>query len=182
MKAAGAVLLLILGAPVAWAEAPTACEIGAEVPSFFVREVTTERPNLATCLVCRYGNRPVVLICVRDLDAQGEKLLAGIDQAVDGLRGVGVKGFAAFLGDRPAEIQPRLMSLARQGGIRLPLTIPIENEGPQVVRPPEDASLAVICYCERKIVAAHVLKAEEITATRIDRVLSDVRKLAEQDR
>jgi hypothetical protein len=175
-------LIATLSVASARAEAPASCTIGTEVPSFFVREVTTERPNLATCLVCRYGNRPVVLLCVRSLDAQGEKLLAGVDEAVDSLRGVGVKGFAVFLADRPAEVQPRLMSLARQGGIRLPLTIPVESEGPSAVRPPADASLAVLCYQERKIVAAHVLKAEEITAARIDRVLLDVQKLADLNR
>jgi hypothetical protein len=158
---------------------PTACEVGVEVPSFFVREVTTERPNLATCLVCRYGNRPVVLLCVRSLDDQGEKLLAAIDRAVDAGRGVGLKGFAVFLGGKPAAVQPRLMQLARQRGIALPLTIPVENDGPKVLRPPAEASLAVICYSQRKIVAAHVLLPNETTAARIEQILLDVQQLVQ---
>src|SRR5688572_9420682 len=49
---------------------PLGCQIGAEIPYFYVREVTTERPNLATCLVCRYGSPPVVMLCVCKLDPQ----------------------------------------------------------------------------------------------------------------
>ncbi len=173
--------VMLLASPDTPAEhEPAACEVGVEVPSFFVREVTTERPNVATCLVCRYGNRPVVLVCVRKLDAQGEKLLTAIDQAVDGARGVGLKGFAIFIGDKPASVQPRLMELARQRGIMLPLTIPVEVDGPKVLRPPSEADLAVLCYSQRKIVAAHVLKAGEITTVRIERILSDVQEMTRE--
>ena len=96
-----------------------------EVPSFYVREVTTERPNLATCLVCRYGNRPVVLVCVRKLDAAGEQVIAAVDRAVDEGRGLGLESFAIFLSPKPAEVQPKLMSLVRQRGVTMPLTIPV---------------------------------------------------------
>lgn len=159
---------------------PAACEVGAEIPSFFVREVTSERPNLATCLVCRYGNRPVVLISVRKLDAAGEELLQAIDQAVDRGRGLGLKGFAVFVGEKSAEVQPRLMALVRQQRVTLPLTIPVEVEGPLVVRPPAEANLAVLCYRQRRIVAAHVLRPGEITPANIARMLADVRQLARQ--
>jgi hypothetical protein len=170
---------LLCGAAAADEKSPAACEVGAEIPSFFVREVTGERPNLATCLVCRYGNRPVVLVSVRKLDAEGEKLIQAIDAAVDRGRGVGLKGFAVFIGEKPADIQPRLMALVRQRGVTLPLTIPIETDGPPVVRPPDGANLAVLCYCQRKIVATHLLPPGELTAASLDRVLADVRELTQ---
>lgn len=156
---------------------PAACEVGAEIPSFFVREVTGERPNLATCLVCRYGNRPVVLVSVRQLDEEGEKLIKAIDQAVDRGRGLGLKGFAVFVGEKPADVQPRLMALVRQRGVTLSLTIPIETEGPLIVRPPAEANLAVLCYSQRKIVASHVLRPGELGSACTQRVLADVQQL-----
>ncbi len=163
--------------PALAAASPDAPELGAEVPSFFVREVTTERPNLATCLVCRYGNRPVVLVCVRKLDSATETLIEAIDRAVDQNRGVGLKGFAIFLAEKPADVQPRLMALVRQRGVTMPLTFPIESDGPKVLRPPPDASVAVLCYSQRRIVAAHVLLPGEIDAAGIEAILSDVRQL-----
>lgn len=177
MNAVALGLLAMLMADPAAEKTPAACEVGAEVPSFFVREVASERPNLATCLVCRYGNRPVVLVCVRKLDAQAETLLEAIDQAVDEGRGIGLKGFAVFLAVKPADVQPRLMALVRQRGVTLPLTIPVESDGPKLLRPPADASLAVLCYVKHKVVASHVLLPGEITAARIERVLADVREL-----
>jgi hypothetical protein len=173
-------LLMLFMAESAAERMPAACEVGAEVPSFFVREVTGERPNLATCLVCRYGNRPVVLVCVRKLDAAAEKLLEAIDRAVDEGRGVGLKGFAIFLAEKPADVQPRLMALVRQRGVTLPLTMPVENDGPKLLRPPAEAGLAVLCYTQRKVVAAHILLPGEITAGRIERVLADVQDLTQQ--
>jgi hypothetical protein len=177
MNLAFGLLVLLMADASAEGKTPAACEVGVEVPSFFVREVASERPNLATCLVCRYGNRPVVLVCVRKLDAQAEKLLLAIDQAVDDGRGMGLKGFAIFLTEKPAEVQPRLMALVRQRGVTIPLTIPVESEGPRLLRPPAEASLAVLCYQQRRIIAAHVLEPSEVTDERIDHVLAGVREL-----
>src|SRR2546422_6249827 len=77
-------------------DAPAGCSVGAEVPSFYVREVTGSRPNQAICLVCRYGARPTVLICARGLDERVEGLLIKLDQAVDAQRAQGLRGFAIF--------------------------------------------------------------------------------------
>jgi hypothetical protein len=159
--------------------APTGCQIGAEIPYFYVREVTTERPNLATCLVCRYGSRPVVMMCVRQLDPQVERVLTAVDRAVDGARGRGLRGFAVFLTDDPAAAQPQMMRLARQGKFSVPLTLPVENGGPRSLAVPDDARLTVLCYSDKKIVARHVFGADDIGETQIVQVLADLKRLAE---
>ena len=65
---------------------PTGCEVGAEVPPFYVREITSDHPNLAVCLVCKNGDRPSVLVSVRKIDQQVERLLAAVDRTVDSHR------------------------------------------------------------------------------------------------
>ena len=161
------------------APAPTGCQLGAEVPSFFVREVTGERPNLATCLVCRYGARPVVMLCVRELDPQVERVLAAVDEAVDAGRGQGLRGFAIFLSSDVAATQPELMRLARREKISIPLTIPVESGGPRTLALPQEARLTVLCYTDRKIVARHFFDPGEISQERLAALKGEMKKLAD---
>src|SRR3989442_322528 len=94
------------------AKKPTGCEIGAEMPAFYVREINGARPNLAVCLVCQNGSRPVVMISVRKIDVQVEKLLEAVDRTVDSRRAEGLRGFAIFLAPEAKQLrdlQPRLV-------------------------------------------------------------------------
>jgi hypothetical protein len=150
------------------------CQVGSEVPSFFVREVAANRPNLATCLVCRYGERPVVLLCVRELDPQIEQLLTEVDRLVDSKRGVGLRGFALFTGEQAAT-QPRLMTLTRREQMSLPLAFPVETGGPIELRQQEDARVTVVCYAGRKIVFSEPFAAGEMKPESIDKVLETLR-------
>jgi hypothetical protein len=152
--------------------------LGAEIPYFYVREVTSPRPNAATCLVCRYGARPVVILAVRQLDHQTERLLRSIDGVVDQSRGQGLRGFAVFLQSNPAQVQPRLMALARQEGIAMPLTFPIEAGGPRILEIPDDARMAVFYYADKKLVARHIFTSD-ITDAHTSAVLADLKRLAE---
>jgi hypothetical protein len=156
---------------------PTGCAIGAEVPYFYVREVTSDRPNLATCLVCRYGSRPVVLLCVRTVDDQVKGLIEAVDRAVDGGRGLGLRGFAISLAEKPAEIQPQFMSLARQRRVSLPLTMPVEAGGPRTLELPAQAQVTVLCYVDRKIVGRHILLPGELDEAKIQQVVDSVQML-----
>jgi hypothetical protein len=153
------------------------CEVGAEVPYFYVREVTSDRPNLATCLVCRYGARPVVLLCVQRVDEQVEDLIAAVDRAVDAGRGQGLRGFAISLSDKPAEVQPQFMTLARQRRLSLPLTFPVESGGPRTLNLPATAQVTVLCYVDRKIVGRQVLLPGELDEARIQQVVDLVKRL-----
>src|SRR5207247_8501222 len=72
---------------------PTGCQVGSEMPSFYVREITGSHPNLAVCLVCKNGERPVVMISVRKLDQQVERLIEALDRIVDSHRAQWLRGF-----------------------------------------------------------------------------------------
>lgn len=159
---------------------PTGCQIGAEVPTFFVRDVTSRQPAAATCLVCRYGSRPVVLVSSRHLDKQVAKLVQELDRVVDANRGRGLRGFGIFLTESPQQMQPRLMSLARRGQITvLPLTIPVESaDGPRELALPRQADTVVLLYVQRKIVAAFAFDPGELDDADIRRVAGAARRLA----
>ena len=161
---------------------PDGCEVGAEVPAFFVREITSDRPNLAVCLVCKNGDRPVVLISVRKIDAQVEQLLKAVDRAVDSHRAEGLRGFAIFL---PADskdlkdLPARLTTLAHDRNLSLPLTIPVESaNGPAALKLPEDVQTTVLTYADKKIIARSLFKSGELTNEKVSEVVEAAKLLA----
>lgn len=155
------------------AAAKDGCDPGALVPAFYVREITGRRPNLATCLVCRFGARPVILMSVRHLDDQVTELITQVDRIVDDQRGQGLRGFAMFLTDDTRSLQPRLTTMARQQELFLPLAIPVESGGPATLKLPEDEALTVVMYHDRTIHRTLHFKSDELT----DNAIAEIARL-----
>lgn len=180
-------LLLLLAATLALAVLPApnlaatpevaGCAPGAEVPSFYVREVTSRRPYLATCLVCRYGSRPVVLLCVRTLNNEVGDLIERVDRAVDAGRGVGLRGFAIFTEGENAELQPQLATLARRRKTSLPLVLPVERGGPSSMQLPKNAEVTVLLYRDKVVTQRYVFAPGELNGGRIDKVVNAIQAL-----
>ena len=148
------------------------------MPSFYVRDVMGRRPDLATCLVCKYGARPVALVCVHRLDAQCEALIKAIDRTIDAHRGDGLRGFAMFLDGRPSELQPTLATLAHRRGLSLPLAIPVESGGPGALDLPENARAIVLLYRRKQIVERFVFASDELTDEKIQEVVGAADRFA----
>jgi hypothetical protein len=170
------VTLTALGAFSTGIQASDGWQVGDEVPSFYVRELTSDRPNLATCLVCRYGARPVVLVCVHRQTADSERVIVAIDRAVDRARGQGLRGFAVFLSTKTDGTPSALLKLSRQGKLSLPLALPIESDGPRELEHPPDANLTVLCYSNRTILSRHTLRGE-VTDADVAAILAEVNGL-----
>jgi hypothetical protein len=159
-------------------DTPSGCAIGADVPSFYLREVTGSRPNEAICLVCRYGGRPAVLIAARGLDEQIQNLLIKIDRTVDAERAQGLRGFAIFLDAKPQELQPKLFNLARREKLSLPLAFPVETGGPRSLELPEKAEVTVLFYRQKKIAQRFVFAADELNDKQIERIIEATKRFA----
>jgi hypothetical protein len=160
-------------------EPPVSGAIGADVPSFYVREVTGSRPNQAICLVCRYGGRPAVLVCARGLDEQVQDLLVKLDRVVDGERAHGLRGFAIFLDAKATELQPKLFNLARREKLSLPLAFPVETGGPRALDLPEKAQVTVLMYRRKKIEQRFVFDPDALNEKEVQRVVKAAKSFAE---
>ena len=164
------------------AKKPTGCEIGAEVPPFYVREITSDHPNLAVCLVCKNGDRPSVLVSVRKIDQQVERLLAAVDRTVDSHRAEGLRGFAIFLPANATDLKDlpaRLTTLARDRNLSLPLTIPVESAtGPASLKLPDDVQTTVLFYADKKIVARSFFKSGDLSSEKTDQLIEIAKSLA----
>jgi hypothetical protein len=149
---------------------PESESTAGEIPSFFLREVAGPQPNLAKCLVCRYGRRPVVMLCVRELDDATKALIEKIDALVDGHRGEGLRGFAIFIDAEPKVIQPKLFNLARDSKLSLPLALPVEPAGPSALALSKTAAVSVILYRDLKEQRRFELTHDDVTAERIEEI------------
>lgn len=175
------VLAALPGGGSSGAAEPMAEETPIEIPSFFLREVTGPKPNLAKCLVCQYGGRPVVLLCVRELGDETKELIEALDRVVDGLRGRGLRGFAIFVDADAKALQPELFNLARDRKLSLPLTLPVEEAGPGALALSKTAAATVILYRELREQRRFELETEDITAEAIEEMVAAARAMIEEE-
>ena len=70
--------------------------VGSEVPSFQMREVSGPYLNRSICRVCRNGDRPVVMVMLREVGPKQRMLLRNLDRVLEARRGDGLRGFCVF--------------------------------------------------------------------------------------
>src|SRR5262245_41403478 len=160
---------------------PLGCAVGAEIPSFYVREANSNQPNLAVCLVCKNGDRPVIMIAARRIDAQLERLLRAVDRTIDSKRAEGLRGFALFIPTDAAalkELPARLTTLAHDANLALPLTIPVESTtGPAALKLPEDVQTTVLLYRNKRVVQTFFVNSEQLSERQIEQIIDAANRL-----
>lgn len=141
-------------------------EMGDAVPSFYVRAVTGPLAGKSVCYVCRHGDRPVVLVVLRDLGPQTASLLKDIDAVTDRRRAEGLRCFAVLLTEHPQQDLPRLQTLAFDEKIQMPLTLAHETalQG-SPLECPTDAAISVVIYRDQQTVQRFRFKSGECDST-----------------
>lgn len=132
---------------------PGELEISDEVPSFYVRAVTGPLAGKSVCYVCRNGDRPAVIVLLRELGDDSTALLKQLDQVVNEHRAEGLRCFAVLLTENPQRDAARLQTMAFDEKIALPLTLASHAtiQG-SILAFPRESAVSVITYSERKIV------------------------------
>lgn len=153
--------------------------VGEKVPTFYVRAITGPLKNKSVCYVCRNGDRPVVMLFIREVSPELKGLLKKIDAEVDQHRAEGLRSFGVFLASDSKELLPQVQTLAFDEKINLPLTIaaaPSDGSAGHAIHP--DAAVTVILYREQTVVANFAFRSEELKAAQMDKVLRSIRALA----
>jgi hypothetical protein len=154
-------------------------KVGEKVPTFYVRAVTGPLKNKSVCYVCRNGDRPVVMLFVRQITPDLKRLLKGIDDEVDRHRAAGLRSFAVFLAGENEELLPRVQTLAFDEKINLPLTIaaaPSDGSAGRTIH--ADAAVTVVLYRDQTVTANFALRAAELNGDAIEAILKSTRALA----
>ena len=152
--------------------------VGDHVASFYTRAVTGPLMNKSVCYVCRNGQRPVVMILLRRVDAELKPLMKSLDKLVDGNRAVGLRGFGVLIDNNSVQATSAVQTFAFNNMISIPLTISGEAvaaaSGQKIHR---DAAITIVLYRKRKVVATFSFRSGELKAADVQRVLKRVRRL-----
>lgn len=169
--------VLIGGEPVAQLVSGRA--VGERVPQFFVRAVTGPLMNKSVCYVCRNGDRPVVMVLMRDVVEGMPALLKELDRCVDQHRAVGLRGFGVLLTENQRSAISRLQTLAFDNQLSLPLTVAsTQLDAPSSQNLHPDAAVTVVLYHDQTVITTHAFRDTELTAERITQLMSSVKELA----
>jgi len=157
-------------------------KVGEKVPTFYVRAITGPLKNKSVCYVCRNGDRPVVMLFIRQITPELKKLLKGIDAEVDQHRAAGLRSFGVFVASDSKELLPQVQTLAFDEKLNLPLTIaaaPSDGSAGRSIHP--DAAVTIILYREQTVVTNFAYRAEELKAEETEAVLKSIRALADAE-
>ncbi|MBM3968309.1 MAG: hypothetical protein FJ302_00385 [Planctomycetes bacterium] len=136
---------------------------GKEVPSFFVRAITGQQMNRSVCFVCRNGDRPVVMLLLRRLEAGTSAVLKAVDEFVDRRRADGLRAFGVMLSDEPSKVSPHLQTISFDHQLSLPLGV-----GPEALGERDSlsidpaASITLVAYREKKVVWTSAFRSTEL--------------------
>ena len=168
---------LVGGEPVAQLVSGRA--VGERVPQFFVRAVTGPLMNKSVCYVCRNGDRPVVMVLMRDVVEGVPTLLKELDQCVDQHRAVGLRGFGVLLTENQRTAISKLQTMAFDNQLSLPLTVSsTQLDAPSSQNLHPDAAVTVVLYHDQTVVTTHAFRDTELTAERIGQLMTSVKDLA----
>lgn len=156
-------------------------QVGETVPSFYVRDVTCRQPDLARCYVCRHGDRPVVMVFARSVNDSLARLLREVTAMVDEHRGEGARGFAVFLDYDDKHLAGKLLDLAKQEKVTIPLCIGsrhVESSTSQRIHP--QADVTVVMYVKQKVVSNFAFRDGQLAEKDRRDVLARLREMFQQ--
>lgn len=154
-------------------------DVGNKVPTFYVRAVTGPLKNKSVCYVCRNGERPVVLVIVREITPELPALLRRIDELVDGHRAEGLRSFAVFVANNGKEWLPDIQTFAFDNKINLPLTISAAlAESPVAPHATSDAAVTVVVYRDQIVLHRAAFRPGELKAGNVETITRMIRDLS----
>jgi len=148
------------------------------VPSFYVRAVTGPLAGKSVCYVCRNGDRPVVLVVLRELGPEAAALLKELDQVVNRRRADGLRCFVVLLSSQPQRDLGRLQTLAFDEKLAIPLTLAHESvlKGSSLDVETE-IMISVVTYQDQRLVQRLGFRAGECTHARRQDIVSRAEQL-----
>ncbi len=154
-------------------------DVGSDVSSFYVRAVTGPLAGKSVCYVCRNGDRPVVMVFLRDIGTDTTRLLKQLDQTVNQHRADGLRCFVVLLSDETKRDSARLQTLAFDEKLDLPLTLAAESLTGTISKSiSPDAAITVILYDQLKVTARFAYRAGECNEADCQTMIDKASELA----
>ena len=139
-----------------------------------------EKVGSQLCYICKYDQRPVVLIFARKSDAALARLVKQLDKLLEKHQGRKLAGIVSLIGAKPAVLKSRAKTFASRNKLkRVPIVVPVEAalSGPKDFQLNPAADFTVMMYVKGVIKANRAFTSKELTAKAVNLLLTDVRKI-----
>jgi hypothetical protein len=179
MKPFAVALLAVVVAGPARAEEKSDClAVGSKVGAFYVTDVTGPAAGTKLCYRCRYSQRPVVSIFVREVNENVAKLVKEVDQKVGQNKDAGMAAFVVLLSENPEADAQKLKDLAAKQGIQnTPLTTFDGAAGPSGYQLSKDADVTVMMWVESELKVNDTFKPGELAQDKVATVVGKTNEI-----
>ncbi|MBL8795001.1 MAG: hypothetical protein JNM56_13915 [Planctomycetia bacterium] len=174
---AGLLLCLLLTNLAAAEPLKSGPPVGEELQkSFEPVNLTGPDAGEKTCILCEYGEAPVVLVFARAVNDPLLRLIKRLDAVTAQHRERGLASTVILLSD-DASAAKRLKQFAEQEKIQHTILRRFAATGPKDYRLAPEAEITAILFLDRFIKATHALKAGELQEKSAEAIIADVAKV-----
>jgi hypothetical protein len=156
---------------------PLAGQVGSTVPTFQMRTVSGPQMNRSVCHVCRNGERPVVMVVLRDLRPSQRVLLRNLDRIVEKERTRGLRSFAVFLSELPPRDISRVQTFTFNGRVDMPVGLAPDAIGTDQLGVTDQNRVSVILYSNQTVFKRYDFGEEGPTHDEIREILAGTEEL-----
>ncbi|MBY0527362.1 MAG: hypothetical protein K2R98_28460 [Gemmataceae bacterium] len=146
---------------------------------FFPLNINGPEATKKSCLVCRNGDNPVVMVFAREVSSPLTTLIKKVDAETTKNKEKKMGSFAVFCSDSEG-LDKKLTDLAKKEEIK-DFVLAIDNPaGPEPYKISKDADVTVVLYNKSKVVANFTFKKGELDDKAIEKILKEVPKILEK--
>jgi hypothetical protein len=156
---------------------------GDRLAPFQVKDCTGPAAGKTLCYYCRYGQRPVAAVFVREWSDEAEELIAQIDRETERRRDQRLSAFVISLNDDTQAAEEQLKAIASKHQLtRTPLTIYRESlakiESSFGLSP--STKLAVLTWRNGEIQSVRAFDDARLSGDELQQAISDVKSLVHE--
>lgn len=152
-------------------------QVGAELQKTF-EPVNLTGPDAGekTCILCEYGESPVVMVFAREVNEPLTRLIKRLDAATAEHKARGVASCVILLSNEPGPAK-LLKQFAAREKIQHTILRTYPAEGPKGYNVAKEADVTAILFLDRIVKANHGFKAGELQDKGIDAIVADIAKI-----
>lgn len=178
LGAAALVLALGLSSALADNAVQSGPQVGdnARPKPFFPLNINGPEASKKSCLVCRNGDNPVVMIFAREISSPLTALIKKVDEVNVKNKAARMGSFAIFCSDADG-LDKKLKDLAETEKLK-EFVLAIDNpSGPTPYKIAKDADVTVVLYNKSKVLANFTFKKGELSEKSVESILTSVPKI-----
>lgn len=162
------------------AELKSGLEVGELADQFFVKDCTGPAAGKTLCYYCRYADRPVVALFVRDLNDEVVNLVQRVDKLVGQNSKQRLAAFVVLLGDDTQASEKRLKEIAKKRRLRhVPLTIYRDKASKltEIYRIAPKASVTATFWEQGKVGLNRAYATPKLTSQQVDEFATSLKEV-----